>query len=380
MRPFLKQSFQARGLGRSLLTLLLLLAGLGELRANLKAKVTNVVLPIQQYAAIDLSGSVQGNNDINMVALDDGNNAAFEFSTDSQNGDPSGQNFGEWYAEGGSVYSYTWKNGISAAAHSTNSLTGEYPSPFRSNETEYAVNSPASLTASGIMNFNITHMYAYLNTNGLIGFLGDDSTPAVSGGTPPFPYLLNNGILGVDENGNNIYRANYVAYWIDAVSPNGNNVADFCGVGSHDPSTGESIGFNETYILYNGSYVSFDTNTSYISSTPANVTVIQQPFSPYGINDNGWAIGSDSFFSINTNALLWNGGSLISLGLGYSSGINDQNQVIANAYDANWNFLGGYLWDNGTKTAFWDVLPKMTQHQYTAGAGTTLSCTVAPYS
>jgi len=258
-------------------------------------------IPVQNYAAIDISGSNTEIGNVNMIALDDSNNVAFGYSDSDQN-----------------YHVYTWQNGTLSGEQVTNT-------PATIDGSQYRLGF-AFLTSTGEV-FGGADDVKFDGTY----FIGDyksfsSQSASVNCLELPSPYYISAALGG---------------YSVEGVSSNGSFVVgNLMQISCSNQNTNTISG---GYILNNGSYTVFDEyyyTGNPDADAPPNITLKFITFSPYRVNNQGKACG----YGENGWAFL-DGDSLSDLPA-FPIAINDNNQVIC----TDWNG-GAWLWsENGTQT------------------------------
>ncbi len=297
-------------------------------------------LPVQTYAAIDVSGDSTGGQDVTQVALDDDGKVAFGY--------PSGSGDNAQYCV------RQWVNGSLSDPTSFNLRQVRVQTQGGQTYTLVDQLTPGLLLPDGQVYGNWSTQETDASGSGdtevePCGFLATDGSVQKLFTAEPFTLILNENGSGGTPGGAGISggTGGYVG-GTDFFSPHGSGAAGLGGANFvHSNLTGVTHYFMDGGILAPGLELTEDSD-----------------FAPLTVNKNGWAPGfheHDPFLS----ACLWTGSALISLpGDEIYLKINDQNQVIN--VDENGD---GYLWQpnadgtSGTSRLLQDLLPAKYQQQ-----------------
>jgi hypothetical protein len=335
------------------------------------ANMTDIQVPVQNYAVLDISGTHATSN-VGMIALNDDNEVAY----------------GYWNAR--NLLVNTWKAGdtsfsqtvamqpprlIHGYCFNDESLPG---SPWIS----YPYLAPPTLRANGDLYASLQEDLYYDPSLSSDSYLGEVAVPAYWTGSsrnelsvpnPPFDASLE---TMSDWYGNPWYSDGSLG-----MSINGCSKVGYLGSINAARTTftwdGPDNGFrfhgqlfagllvNAGYIVSAGTTFVFSTwlanppPSNYHLNAGANLVVVPQTFKPVAMNDYGWAAGVDD--SPVGTVKLWDGTNLSDVGSGRAAGINNQNQVIAAEYLYP---SEGYLWETtGATATFAELLPTIVQGQ-----------------
>lgn len=337
----LKKTIRGKIVAASIASITLATLTLPSFGRNLD--LTNIQVPVRNFAVIDISAAVSGSYPVCDVALDDNGNAAFGLDTDyDDNGNASNYN------------SYQWINGV---VHHIQTLLVVPEEISTSDGIEIIYTQPgvygsgSALLANGAVyghqsGFNIT-------TNiGLprVGFQSENGTPE-DFGPPDSPYG----------------EGPCSDLTLCAISANG-----YCGVADGRYVSYDSNGRPQYTNLSGGVIVSgsqtviFDHLAATLHAPVATgAQLVDAAFMPILMNDKGWAVGmptsEEDPQSTDGILTLWNGTNLVNLeSLLYGTiALNDQGDVIDTDLSGS-----GYLFQNGIKKPIQDLLPKLCQSQF----------------
>ena len=282
-----------------------------------QAKIPKVIPPVQTYVVLDITSA--GISDVDRVALNDANQAAFGTTT-SSNG----------------YTTYTFSNGVTTHAQD---MAAEVVTSNADNTTttedhypEYRTNIIDSQGAiyGNLYSSTVTNTPDQKQTAESDGFMICRGGNASLIGFSPFQGGCNGGMNAVGEGS---FGGNINGFF----TPPPGNASDYSGGGM---------------LLSNGPTV-FDPD-AVGRSNPGNCQVNSTRFEPYLINNTGSAVGD-----INHGGSfgLWDGSKFTDI-TGYNViDLNGQNQFVAQDDE-------GELWENSQVTVLRDTLPPLIQYQY----------------
>jgi hypothetical protein len=263
------------------------------------AKVDHFDIPVQNYAPLDISGTVAGDNSVSLVALDDDNKAAFAYQTGT--------------GDSGHCYAKKWIQGVLSDAED---FSLQIEDSFDMSQMLNGGN------ASGTRNFYPGRILP----NGTLYGWWDAEVQYQSQ-----DYYIQGGTFRATNNTCNI---------LDAPEPYtvGNSIDwsypfSYATINGYCGAVDDAWRYNQAYgsryfIAQGDNFTVFDSNPP--DDVPDSINVIQHNFSPYFLNKNGcaigWGDGGDKF---------WNGNELNDLSdLNTSVALNDSNDIIVNG---TWN-------------------------------------------
>ena len=310
-----------------------------------KAYVPSFTPPTQNYAVIDISGSVQGSNNVRAIALDDTNKAAFAFSTATA---PLPGNLAAYFGTpDANAEAYTWQNGnLGPDVHTD--LTASVPIEPGYNYNFFFAHL-GGVDTSGAVYGSMFNMFASQDESYPIGQISCmfRSNGACSPITPPYPFT------SADESGSpdgpvDVSPLGVVIGWQNAYEYSWTLVDNTL-----------------TFTCNQGNYTAFVGDSDFSGITPdPHLSLQPYLFFPSIVNNQGAALGDD-FDSGVGSADLWTGQSLIPISLGSDEPccLNDQNQagLVTNVFGSTGE---GYLWENNITTKLRDTLPFWFQWQY----------------
>lgn len=301
-------------------------------------------VPTASYACIDLSSSVQGNDDVNLVALNDSNQAAFVVG----NGTPATTALNSFP----NYQIYAWQNGQSSLQQSLSNCT-----TYTGEDQLYSkwnVDIFSWLTSTGQGYGYVQQMevpVADISMWDALAFPSSFWSSANGSFFLPSPYNNESGeqmaLLGVTDQGY-IFGAGNCDIWQLSADPD-----EF-------PYNYQS-GFLSFICDPNGNYVVFDGTTDYSDfDLPNNVSIVATNFESLGVNNKGHAIGVLSSSSTSSVAY-WDGSIVSAINCdGYAVDaslngrviLNDQDQAILQKAQGE-----GEIWENGTTTVLVNHIP-----------------------
>ena len=317
------------------------------------ALVNTNTLPVMTYAAIDISGSVQGTNNVTQIALADNNTAYFLYTNVTPDWgriysdiNYSG-NFGssaiyKWQA--GQVTQFQTQSIVTVSTYLEPNYTEDLWNPWQQNY-KYISYTPQQILKDGtlygtqntdILFYDANNNYAWPYSS--VGFF--ESTLGVLENTTfglPSPYDGQAPVgAGMSVNSADIGVCAGRGAFIDILNgtnriwpPDSQELTNVCG---------GDFG----YVIIGTNMTIFDPNTSWDhASNTSNFTIVPSNFTPSTINRAPSAVGTEA----DGNALLWANGNFYPLeGRPENWVFNDENQGLLRGF-TNQGIPEGSFWE-----------------------------------